>query len=231
MTSLFETLTEWVAGAPPVAISAALAWGVLSIVLSPCHLASIPLIIGFIGEQGTTTTRRAFLLSLVFAAGILVTIGAVGGITAALGRMLGDLGANVSYVVAGMFFIIGIHFLGFIPLPFPKPGGRAFARRGLLAAFTLGIVFGIAVGPCTFAFMAPMLGVTLSVGASNVPYAMLLLGVYGIGHAAVIVAAGTSTEAVQDYLNWSSSSRGVTLMRKICGVLIIIAGIYMIRRA
>jgi len=229
MGSLFTTLTEAVAGTPPVAMSAAFAWGVLSVVLSPCHLASIPLIIGFIGEQGTAAAGRAFRLSLFFAVGILVTIGAVGAITAALGRMLGDLGANITYVVAAVFFVIGLHFLGVIPLPFPRPGGEVHSKRGA-AAFTLGIVFGIAVGPCTFAFMAPMLGVTLSLGSTNIPYAMLLNGMYGVGHAAVIVAAGTFTEVVQDYLNWTSGSRAVGVLRKVCGVLIIAAGVYMILR-
>jgi cytochrome c-type biogenesis protein len=178
-----------------------------------------------------TATRRAFLLALLFAAGILATIGAVGAITAAMGRMLGDLGANVTYAVAAIFFVVGLHFLGLIPLPFPGSGAKAPAKRGATAAFTLGVVFGIAVGPCTFAFMAPMLGVTLSVGATDIPYAILLLGVYGIGHAAVIVAAGTFTEAVQKYLNWSSDSRGVTVLRKACGILIIAAGGYLVWRA
>ena len=231
MGSLFETLTDAVAGTPLAAVSAAFIWGVLSVVLSPCHLASIPLIIGFIGEQGVAETRRAFLLALVFAAGILVTIGAIGGLTAAMGRMLGDLGANVTYAVAVLFFIVGLHFLGVIPLPLPAAGAKAPAKRGAVAAFTLGIVFGIAVGPCTFAFMAPMLGVTLSVGATNIPYAVLLLGVYGIGHASVVVAAGTFTEVVQKYLNWTSGSRGVTLLRRVCGILIIAAGGYLIWRA
>jgi cytochrome c-type biogenesis protein len=144
--------------------------------------------------------------------------------------MLGDLGANVTYVVAAVFFVIGLHFLGVIPLPFPQSGGRAHSRRGAAAAFTLGIIFGIAVGPCTFAFMAPMLGVTLSLGSTNIPYAMLLIGMYGVGHAAVIVAAGTFTEVVQRYLNWTSGSGAVNILRKVCGVLIIVAGIYLIWR-
>ena len=228
MDSLFTTLTEAVAGSPPAAIAAAFAWGVLSIVLSPCHLASIPLIIGFIGGQGTATARRAFQLSLLFAAGILATIAGVGGITAALGRMLGDLGANVTYVVAAIFLIIGLHFLGIIPLPLPRSDGKSRSQRGGAAAFTLGIVFGIAVGPCTFAFMAPMLGVTLSLGSTNIPYAMLLIGMYGIGHTSIIVAAGTFTEVVQRYLNWTSGSRAVTILRKVCGVLIIAAGVSLI---
>jgi len=230
MTSLFETLTEAVAGAPPVAVSAAFAWGILSILLSPCHLASIPLIIGFIGEQSTMTTRRAFALTLLFSAGILVTMAAIGALTAALGRMLGDLGANVTYVVALTFFIIGLHFLGVIPLPLPRAGPKAPSRRGGAAAFALGIIFGIAVGPCTFAFMAPMLGITLSVGVTDIPYAMFLLGAYGVGHASVIIAAGTFAGTVEHYLNWSAGSTGVIMIRKACGVLIIIAGVYLIWR-
>jgi cytochrome c-type biogenesis protein len=230
MGSLFGALTEAVAGRTPVAVAAALAWGVLSLVLSPCHLASIPLIIGFIGEQGTIPARRAFWLSLLFAAGILVTIGAVGAATAVTGRLLGDLGANVTYVVAVLFFVIGLHFLGVIPLPFPSSGAGKSRRGGRPAAFALGIVFGAAVGPCTFAFMAPMLGVTLSLATDNVTYAMLLLGAYGVGHAAVIVAAGTFAEVVQKYLNWTSTSGGVVVLRRVCGALILTAGVYLIWR-
>jgi cytochrome c-type biogenesis protein len=59
MESLFIALTQVVTGTPLIALSAALAWGVLSVVLSPCHLASIPLIVGFIDGQGKMTTRRA----------------------------------------------------------------------------------------------------------------------------------------------------------------------------
>ena len=84
-SSIFETLTGAVSGTPLVAVLASTAWGVLSVVLSPCHLASIPLIVGFIGEQGTLTTRRAFILALLFGCGILATIGLIGIVTASLG--------------------------------------------------------------------------------------------------------------------------------------------------
>ena len=85
MEAVFTTLTRAVEGTPLLAGSAAVAWGVLSIILSPCHLASIPLIVGFIDEQGRISTRRAFLVALLFSVGILVTIGLVGIATAAAG--------------------------------------------------------------------------------------------------------------------------------------------------
>ena len=78
MEQLFTNLSHAVEGAPLLALAAAVVWGILSIVLSPCHLASIPLIVGFISKQGQVTTRRAFLTSTLFAVGILITIAAIG---------------------------------------------------------------------------------------------------------------------------------------------------------
>ena len=57
---LFNSLSHAVEGAPLIALGASFVWGILSIILSPCHLASIPLIVGFISGQGQVTTRRAF---------------------------------------------------------------------------------------------------------------------------------------------------------------------------
>ena len=86
MERLFSTLESAVGGVPAIALGAAFVWGVLSIVLSPCHLASIPLIVGFISDQGKLTTRRAFGIASLFAAGILVTIALIGAVTAQAGR-------------------------------------------------------------------------------------------------------------------------------------------------
>ena len=228
ITHIFEVLSNALSGAPLLALAASFGWGILSILLSPCHLASIPLIVGFINDQGVTSTKRAFLLSFLFALGILVTIGVIGGITAAMGRMLGDIGAWGNYFVAAVFIFVGLHLLGFIPFPFMgginKPGIK---KKGLLAAFLLGLIFGVALGPCTFAYMAPVIAVTLSVASTKLFYGILLLLAYGLGHCSVIVAAGTSTEAVEHYLKWNERSKGIDIVKKICGILIIIAAAYL----
>src|SRR5512136_2015771 len=112
MEQLFTTLSHAVEGAPAVALGAAVVWGILSIVLSPCHLSSIPLIVGFISGQGRTTTTRACGVATVFAVGILITIAAIGAITAAAGRMMGDVGRWGNYFVAAIFFVVGLHLLG-----------------------------------------------------------------------------------------------------------------------
>jgi len=228
MQELFTWLTRAVEGTPAVAIIASLVWGVLSILLSPCHLASIPLIVGFIDQQGQMTTRRAFGISTLFAVGILITIGIIGALTAAAGRMMGDIGPWGNYIVAAIFLLVGLVLLDVIPMPFSGPSQVGMKRKGLLAAFILGLVFGVALGPCTFAFMAPMLGVTFKLAATNIAYGVLLLALYGVGHCSVIVLAGTFTEVVEHYLKWNEKSRGAAILKKVCGVLVILGGLYML---
>jgi cytochrome c-type biogenesis protein len=229
ISHFFGLLSNALSGAPLIALGASFMWGVLSILLSPCHLASIPLIVGFIDEQGKISARRAFLLSFLFAMGILITIAAIGIITSSMGRMLGDIGVWGNYFVAAVFLYVGLHLLGFLPFPFMggvnQPGMK---KKGLLAAFLLGLVFGIALGPCSFAYMAPILAITFSLSSTKALYGMLLLLAYGIGHCSVIVVAGTSTEAVERYLKWDENSKGAIVIKKICGLLVVVAGIYLV---
>ncbi|MFA6287091.1 MAG: cytochrome c biogenesis protein CcdA [Opitutaceae bacterium] len=228
MERLFISLTDAMAGAPLVALLAAFAWGVLSIVLSPCHLASIPLIVGFLQGGETVTPRRAAGLSALFALGILGSIALIGALTAAAGRMLGDLGPWGNYGVSAVFFVFGLHLLGLLPLPerWRTPPGQP--RRGPLGAFLFGFVFGVALGPCTFGFMAPVLGVTFGVAATAPAFAFGVLALFGLGHCFVIGLAGVSSSWVQRWLAWQNDTPGAKWLRRICGMLVIAGGVYLI---
>ena len=231
MDQLFGILTRTVENSAGMALGASFVWGILSILLSPCHLASIPLIIGFIDGQGRMSSGRAFSISLLFACGILITIATIGLVTAAAGRMLGDIGPYGNYLVAGVFFLVGLYLMDVIPAPWSGPGQIGMKQKGLWMALALGLIFGVAVGPCTFAYMAPIIGVTFQVAATNISYGILLLLMYGLGHCSLIVAAGTSAELVQRYMNWNEKSHGAVILKRICGVLVFVGGIYMIYSA
>jgi cytochrome c-type biogenesis protein len=228
METLFETLTTAVSGAAPIALAAAFAWGVLSILLSPCHLASIPLIVGFIQGQDSPTQGRALALSSLFALGMLITIALIGAVTAAAGRLMGDVGSTGNILVAIIFLVVGLSFLDIIPLNLPAPSRVNPRRRGPWAALLLGLVFGIALGPCTFAYMAPMLAVTFKVAATSAVFGAVLLIAYGLGHCLVIATAGAGSAWVQRTLDWNTESRVGGLIKKSCGVLVILGGFYML---
>lgn len=211
-----------------ISLLASFGWGVLSILLSPCHLSSIPLVVGFISSQGEITLRRTFYISLIFSVGILITIAAIGIITASLGRLMGDVGSTGNYLVAGIFFLVGLYLLDIIKFDWNNSALRQTKSKGLLAALILGLLFGIALGPCTFAYMAPVLGIVFQTAQTNFTSAAFLLLAFGIGHCTVIVGAGTLTKKVQQYLNWSEESKTILWVKRICGVLVVLGGIYLI---
>ncbi len=226
--SIFNTLSQFLYQSYWLAVLSAFAWGILSILLSSCHLSSIPLIVGFLSSQGKITLRRTFNLSLVFALGILVSIAIIGGITLAMGRLMGDIGSVGNYLIAIIFFVVGLYLLDVIRLPWDgaKMSGTRF--KGLAAALVLGLIFGIGLGPCTFAFMAPVLGVVISVSSTDMVLAVSLLAAFAIGHCSVIVLAGTLLEKVQQYLNWTENSKTTKYIKRVCGLLVILGGFYMI---
>lgn len=168
------------------------------------------------------------MISLVFAVGILITIALIGGITASMGRLMGDVGSIGNYFVAGIFFIVGLYLLDVLKLDWNTAGLRQTSLQGLPASFILGLLFGIALGPCTFAYMAPVLGVVFQTAQTDYFFSILLLLSFGIGHCTVIVGAGTLTNRVQRYLNWSDHSNVLLWIKRTCGVLVILGGIYLV---
>jgi cytochrome c-type biogenesis protein len=228
LDTLFTVLYDAMNGPVWLVLLSSFGWGVLSILLSPCHLSSIPLVVGFIGSQGTISLKRSFIISFVFAVGILLTISLIGVITASMGRLMGDVGTIGNYFVASIFFLVGLYLLDVIKLDWNTAGLRTTTLKGLPAAFILGLLFGIALGPCTFAYMAPVLGIVFQTAQTDYLISILLLLSFGIGHCAVIVGAGTVTNRVQRYLNWSDQSKALLWMKRICGILVILGGIYLV---
>ena len=226
MGAFEQTVREAIAGAPVLALLAAFAWGVLSVALSPCHLASIPLVVGYVGGQGRISIRRAFAISLILSLGIFASIILIGAVAATVGWIAGDWGVWLNYLLAAVLILVGLLLLEIIPMPFGGSGKIGIKRKGLFAALLMGFLLGVALGPCAMLFMAPVLGVALHVSGVKILYGIALVLAYGIGHCALIVLAGTFTELVQKYLNWNEKSRAALIFRKACGVLVILAGLY-----
>jgi cytochrome c-type biogenesis protein len=79
--------------------------------------------------------------------------------------------------------------------------------------------------------MAPVLAVTFRLGSDQPVYAGSLLLAYGLGHCAVIVLAGTFAGFVQRYKNWNSQSSATRIIKRICGILVLLAGLYLLYTA
>lgn len=231
MDVLFTALTDAMYGSLTIALIASFAWGIASILLSPCHLASIPLVIAYIVKQNPATVRRSVGLSTTFAAGILITIALLGMITAALGRMMGDVGVWGNLIVATVFLVVGLYLMDVIKLSWSSIALRPVKGNPWIGAVILGLVFGIGLGPCTFAYLAPVLGLAFSLAATSMASAGLLIVAFGVGHCSVIVGAGSLAHTVQKYLNWTDRSKAATWVKRAAGIAVLLGGVYFISTA
>ncbi len=227
MERIFVALGGAVTGSATIALAAAFAWGVLSVALSPCHLSGIPLIVGYLSGGELPRFRRGLVLSSVFAAGVLVTIAVIGVVTAALGRIAGDVGTLGNYLLAGVFAAMGLVLMDLLRLPWSGAVPLASRQRGYAGALTMGLVFGLGLGPCTFAFMAPVLAAAFGEAAAHPGRSAGLLLAYGLGHSMVLALAGASAAAVQQWTTSRRAGRGIPAVKRACGALVVCAGIYL----
>ncbi|MBN2652897.1 MAG: hypothetical protein JXR63_10985, partial [Spirochaetales bacterium] len=226
---MFETLVAWVNSSIYLALIASFVWGVLSVVLSPCHLSSLPLMIGVISKKDISL-KKSFFISLLFALGIVVSIFVIALITGLTGRIIGDVGNWVNLFLAIVFFFFGLVFVGLFNLNFLNKIRMPqvdYQKYGTLSAFLLGLVVGVGLGACTFAFMAPVLSVFIFQVNENLFKSILIVVMFALGHGGVIVLAGTAWKSVISYINWTNQSKFLVVAKAICGIILFVgAGYY-----
>ncbi|HSL41372.1 MAG TPA: cytochrome c biogenesis protein CcdA, partial [Desulforhopalus sp.] len=158
MQEIFLTINSWMSQGLLLGAIGCFLWGAVSILFSPCHLASIPLIIGYVGgQQGDSQGRKASLYALLFTTGLFITIALIGIICSLLGRMLGDVGPYWTILVGILLIWVALDMFGVTGC---SMSGGLMARlrlKGLTGALVLGLAYGILSGSCTFGFIAPIL--------------------------------------------------------------------------
>ncbi|HOX54117.1 MAG: cytochrome c biogenesis protein CcdA [Candidatus Omnitrophica bacterium] len=201
--------------------------GVL-ISFSPCVYPLLPVSIGYIGSRSPDSKIKGFILSLVYVSGIAITYSALGLIAALTGKLFGRIATHpVSNLVVGIVFIIfGFSLLELFNLKLPQVSVKKSGKKGFIAVFIVGLISGLAVGPC----VAPALGAILVYIASkeNVLYGASLLFVFAFGMGFLLILAGTFSGFL---LSLPKPGKWLTLMEKIAGIILIIAGVYFILKA
>jgi cytochrome c-type biogenesis protein len=221
------TVNEWIAGGPAIAAVGCFVWGMISVVLSPCHLASIPLIVAYVGgQQRILRPREAGYYAAAFTSGLFITIALVGIICALLGRMLGDVG-NYWQILIGLILIwVAMGMFGVEQCSTSASILYRLNLRGFLGAFVLGLAYGVLSGACTFGFIAPILAIITV--QKQVTTGILFILLFAVGHCLPIVVAGSSAAAVRRVLENSTWQGAGNWFRRGAGVLIGALGVYFI---
>jgi cytochrome c-type biogenesis protein len=221
----FVTVHGWMTGASGLAAVGSFLWGVISVLFSPCHLASIPLIVSYVaGQETILTARQAARYSVAFTVGLFTSITLVGAICAMLGRMLGEVGPYWTILVGVILIWVALDMMG---VGACSMGGGVLGRlrfRGLWGALGLGLAYGILSGSCTFGFIAPILAlITLE---EKMLTGMTYILLFALGHCLPIMVAGTSAALVKRVLENGAFQQGSVWFRRVAGTVIAAFGIY-----
>lgn len=229
MESLFLTVNEWMTGGILIAGLGCFLWGMVSVMFSPCHLASIPLIVAYVGgQQQILRPKEAGYYSVAFTTGLFITIALVGIICALLGRMLGDIGSYWQVLIGLVLIWVA---LGMFGVQACSMSGSLLYRlnlKGLTGALGLGLAYGLLSGSCTFGFIAPILAIITV--QKQVMTGIIYIILFAVGHSLPIVIAGSSTALVRRVLESRSFTGGSLWFKKAAGVGIAVLGVYFIIR-
>jgi cytochrome c-type biogenesis protein len=225
LDTVFLTINHWIVAESAIAGVGSFLWGMVSVLFSPCHLASIPLIIAYVGgQQQILGSRQAAYYSVAFTLGLFITIALIGILCALLGRMLGDIG-NYWQILVGL--VLGWVALGMFGVESCSMSGTLLYRlnlKGIFGAFGLGLAYGILSGSCTFGFIAPILAIITV--QQKVAAGVVLILLFAIGHCLPIMVAGSSAAMVKGVLENSRWQGAAQWFRKGAGVVICGLAVY-----
>jgi len=227
LETFFLIINEWITGSATFAAMGCFLWGMVSVLFSPCHLASIPLIIAYVGgQERAVDPRQAGIYSAAFTTGLFITIALIGIVCALLGRMLGDIGNYWQILIGGILIWVALGIMGVEKC---SMSGRLLYRlnfKGVFGAFVLGLAYGVLSGSCTFGFIAPILAIITI--QHKVASGILFILLFAVGHCLPIMIAGSSTAIVRKLMENSAWQGAGIWFRKGAGAVIGLLGIYFV---
>ncbi|WP_028324959.1 cytochrome c biogenesis CcdA family protein [Desulfatirhabdium butyrativorans] len=227
LETLMLTVNEWMGSGSAIALTGSFVWGMISVMLSPCHLASIPLIVAYVGGQETgVQPKKAVWYSTAFTLGLFITIAIVGIICALLGRMLGDVSVWFQVLVGAVLIWVALGMLGVQACSMSGSLLYRLRLQGMAGAFGLGLAYGVLSGSCTFGFIAPILAIVTV--QQQIGIGILMMVVFALGHCLPIVVAGSSMAFVRRLTENSAWQGAGVWFRRGAGVVIALLGLYFI---
>jgi cytochrome c biogenesis protein CcdA len=223
--TFLDNIEQIVAAYPLLAFGAVFLAGVLSSA-SPCVLATIPLVVGFVGGYSDGDRGKAFRYSLAFILGLSLTFTAFGAAAGLLGTMFGTLGGPWYLIAGSIALVMGGQMLGLYEIRLPIRRDYKPKRGGIIGSFLLGLFFGVVSSPCA----TPVLVVILTYVATKgqVLYGTALLFTYAIGHCLLMLAAGTFTGFIESFVKAKGIVNFSIWTKRFGGLVVAVVGAYLL---
>ena len=204
---------------------ASFAGGILASI-SPCSLAMLPLIIGYVGGYSKETPCRTFLQLSCFIFGTAIVFSIIGIICAVTGSVFAStLGGYFTLIMASLLLVMGLKLTNILDFDLPviiKIMPSNTTNSIFLYPILLGIVFALVGTPCSTPILAGIMAFA-AIG-KNLLAAVVMLFLFAIGQGIILILAGLCASSIK---NLKKIAKYSDAMMKFSGILLILVAMYL----
>src|SRR5574344_261788 len=193
--------------------------------ISPCSLAMLPIIVGYVGGYSKTTPIKTFIQLIFFVLGSSIVFTAIGIICALTGKVFVSVApAYFILFIASLLLVMGLNVMGLLELNIPvviKQIPQSSGRNMFIYPILIGAIFALAGTPCSTPILAGIMAFASM--SANILFAVLMLFLFSLGQGLILIIAGVFTSSLKKFKKYASVS---DLLLKISGVLLILSSVY-----
>lgn len=194
--------------------------------ISPCSLAMLPLMIGYVGGCSKETPFRTFVQLSCFILGTAVVFTIIGIICAVTGSVFASVfGGYFTIIMASLLLLIGLKITEILDFEIPviiKSMPQNNTSSLVVYPLLLGIAFALAGTPCSTPILAGIM--VFATMSKNILVSVLMLFLFAIGQGMILIIAGVFTSSIKNIKQFSNITDKIV---KFSGWLIIMVAIYL----
>lgn len=194
--------------------------------ISPCSLAMLPLIIGYIGGYSKESTFKTFIQLCCFILGTAIVFTIIGIVCALTGSVFASaFGGYFTLIIASILLILGLKLFGFLDFEIPtiiKAMPQNKHNSVFLYPVLLGMTFALGGTPCSTPILAGIMA--FAAMGKNLGLAIIMLFLFSAGQGVIIILAGLFTSVLK---NMKSMARYTEIGLKFSGLLLLAAAVYL----
>lgn len=218
-------LQSFSGGAWYLMLAASFAGGVLASI-SPCSLAMLPLIIGYVGGYSKETPFRTFLQLCCFILGTAIVFTLIGIACALTGSVFASaLGGYFTVIMASLLLVMGLKLLGILDFETPtiiKAMPQNTTNSIFVYPVLLGITFALAGTPCSTPILAGIMA--FAAMGKNIALAIVMLFLFALGQGVILILAGLFTSSLKNMKSLAAFTEGLL---KVSGGLLVLVSIFL----
>jgi len=193
--------------------------------ISPCSLAMLPIIIGYVGGYSKGSPAKTFLQMLFFVFGSSLVFATIGVLCAVTGKVFVSFAPSYFILLlASLLMVMGLNIIGVLDFNMPviiKQIPQSSGKNVVLYPILIGAVFALAGTPCSTPILAGIMAFASM--SANIWSAVLMLFLFSLGQGLILIIAGVFTSSLKGFKNFAHVSE---VLLKLSGVLLVLSSGY-----